>query len=493
MATKPKKPATDYSLHAQGQLIEDVEIGAFTENALRIYGEEVNLNRSVPDFRDGLKPVARRILWALQGLPKDQLLKTARLIGEVLGKFHPHGDASISGAVTTAVTSSTNAIVGVGNWGSLIDPVGASRYTNVQMSAFGKTFFHRDYTPLTALVPNYDGKDKEPLTLPALLPNLLLNGAEGIGLGLNTRIPAFTPTSILPVLADMAEGATFEAKDLAKKLVFYHPYGGETLRTRENFKRITDFFSGTSGTVAWTSPFEVDRDKKQILISKFGPEINPIRLIEEKVKPLTEVSQVHSGKGVSYVIQVRRDLNFNEFDAFVEKFRKLVNSSISYQVYVTVRTLSKEDSTKYQTRFANVPIPKLMQMWVKYRIALEARSIAWRLSEAEKQLAYLRLLIRACDALDVIFAALRKDDPKSHLISKLKLTDEEADTILNLRVKQLSKLDQSRLEKEVKDVQVKIKSLKALKPNLEVAKFLNNAASCFSLEKHDCATQWTLK
>jgi DNA gyrase subunit A len=398
VATKKSTVSKDsYQLRDPGIQIEEVELGAFTERSLRIYGEEVNLNRAVPDFRDGLKPVGRRILWALQGLPKDQMLKTSRLVGEVIGKFHPHGSSSVVGAIGTTVVSNANPIAGVGNWGSIIDSIGADRYTNVLLSKYGKTFFHPSYLPLSTLIPNYDDKDVEPLFIPALLPNLLLNGAEGIGLGLTTKIPAFTPASLLPLLADMAEDKDLPDKEIAKRLEFSHQYGGVAVKSKANFLKVIDLLNATSASIQWTSPFEVDRDKKCITISNFGPEVNPITLIENKVKPLTEVSSVHSGKGVSYSIQIRKDLNFNEFDKFVEKFTKMVSTSISYQLYVTS---SKMVEGKKKVKFANVTLKDLMGRWVKYRIALEVASLKYRVSVHEKRDLYLSLLIRACDSLD---------------------------------------------------------------------------------------------
>jgi DNA gyrase/topoisomerase IV subunit A len=172
----------------------------------------------------------------------------------------------------------------------------------------------------------------------------------------------------------------------------------------------------------------------------------------------------------------------------------LVSTTISYQVYVTSRKLSKGDSSKYETKFANVPIPRLMRMWVKYRIDLELKSIEWQLSEAEKRLHYLKLLIRACDALDLIFKALRSSDPKAALVIGMKITEEEADMILNLKVRQLSKLDQDKLNLDVKSVMAKIKELNSLKkrPHLEVAQYLRAAASKLSLVSNDCSTQWSL-
>jgi DNA gyrase/topoisomerase IV, subunit A len=422
---------------------------------------------------------------------ENMLIASGKTIDGSLSLSCVH-NSSVVGAIGTTVVSNANPIAGVGNWGSIIDSIGADRYTNVLLSKYGKTFFHPSYLPLSTLIPNYDDKDVEPLFIPALLPNLLLNGAEGIGLGLTTKIPAFTPASLLPLLADMAEDKDISDKEIAKRLEFSHQYGGVAVKSKANFLKVIELLNATSASIQWTSPFEVDRDKKCITISNFGPEVNPITLIENKVKPLSEVSSVHSGKGVSYSIQIRKDLNFNEFDKFVEKFTKMVSTSISYQLYVTT---SKMVDGKKKVKFANVTLKDLMGRWVKYRIALEVASLKYRISVHEKRDLYLSLLIRACDSLDLIFKALRSSDPKASIVKGMKITEEEADIILNLKVRQLTKLDQDQLTAERKEIASKIQVLnKMLKqPKQVVADYLRNAVDQFTLERHDCSLQWTMK
>jgi topoisomerase-4 subunit A len=425
-------------------------------------------------------------------MPGNQMIKTARVVGDTLGRFHPHGEDSLVGAITTEVISPVNAITGVGNWGSLIDSAGSPRYTNVLMSAYGKSFFHPNYLPLADKVPSYDYKDSEPLTLPALLPNLLLNGAEGIGLGITTCIPAFTPQSLLPVLADMALGTEFTSLELAKHLEFFHGYGGIVEKGKDNLARIVELFDNPSGSVTWTSPMEVLRDSKQIILRNFAPGVNPIKLVDEVLKPLKEVASVRSGSGVSYVIQVRRDVNFNEFDAFALKVKRLVTASKSYHGTITARTALPDG--EYSVKFAKIPIPRIMKMWVNYRVKLEVKSLTWRIAKTEKEKAYTELLVRASDSLDIIFKALRQNDPRAVIVAKMGITEEEADSILNLKVRQLSKLDQDALKEKIAVLVEEIKSLKQeLKiPHEKVADFLNRCAATFRPSTNDCSKQWEL-
>ncbi len=140
---RKKRKRSDDSMPDFGKMmeVEEQELLKFAEDQMRVYGQETNLERSVPDYRDGLKPVGRRVLWGLSQLPKEQNVKSARVVGDVMGKYHPHGDLSIYTAVTTLVNFSVPPIDGEGGWGTLIDGPAAMRYTNVRLSPFGKTFF----------------------------------------------------------------------------------------------------------------------------------------------------------------------------------------------------------------------------------------------------------------------------------------------------------------------------------------------------------------
>lgn len=476
------------------QPIEEVDIGDHTASCLRVYGEEVNLDRAVADIRDGLKPVTRRLLWALYTMRSDKTVKTARLSGETIGKYHPHGSASAEGAITTQVVTDTPPITGVGNWGSLIDPPGAPRYTNVAMSSYGETFFMRHYLPLAPMVDNYDGKNKEPLFLPAVLPNILMNGTEGIGLGMSTAYPSFTPKSLLPVLADMVDGKDLTNEQIVRRLVLHHKYGGTLIPSKENFNALLGLMEKPKASLKWTSPIIVNEQAKEIIIEAFAPGVNPIKLVEEWLKPAAEVASVNSGRGVSYTVRCRRDLNMNEFNNFVNKLRAKVSTSHSYELYVTKRVLNPDNPTKYDVKFATMSLRSVMESWLGYRVSLEKASLRYRIDQSRKSIAYYGLLILACSKLDVVFKALRSSDPKSKLMEGLDIDSDQAETILNLKVRQLSKLDNDKIEaqraeerKILADLKTRLKN-----PSGEVSTFLRESAEKFKLVKNDWSLQWQM-
>lgn len=471
----------------------------YANAAMFKYGSEVNEDRAVPSFQDGLKPVGRRVMWSLFNMARGTQVKSARVVGDCIGKYHPHGDSGPEGMLSTFVNSSFPPIVGIGNWGSLIDPPAASRYTEVKLSNYGDTFLVKNYMAVVPLVPNYDYKDKEPVYLPALLPNILLNGAVGIGVGLATSIPSFTPDSLFKVLIRLIDKEQLTAKDYAKSLKFHESYGGQVCTTKASQKALVEFFSGTSGSVEFSSPFQVNRDAKKILLNRFAPNLNLDTLLT-KLREMPQVDKVYSGKGLSYIIQIKRNINFNEFDKFLVKLEKMTTASRRFSIYVTEREIDPENSDKYKVHFHNLSVHELLMKWLKFRINLERDSLQYQIGVQEKEIAYTKLLIFACEPknLDVIFKALRQADPAAYIAKHLKLSLEQANTILDLKVRQLSKLDQDGLKAKLKKQQDWLSQLqvKVKKPAQEVKRFLEHclaALDCNSDRKIGMEQWWFKK
>lgn len=472
--------------------VSEEELLAFIERSMKTYGTEVNLERSVPDFRDGLKPVARRLMWATYNLHTDKV-KAARVVGDTMGRFHPHGDASLYGALVNMVTAPTNTMKGIGNWGTLVDPAAAMRYPNVGLSNYGKMFFGKNYTPIIDKVPNFDRSDVEPLVIPALLPNLLFNGTSGIGVGVTTEVPAFTPTSVIKLMIRILDGEELTSLDYLKTLEFFYQYGGVATNTKANRAAIKRLFESTKGTVEWESPLEVNAVRKEITLWKFAPEVNPVRMIEgvknklgKKIRPGIKdwdaVGKVTSGKGLSYVIKARRDLNMNEFEALVERVRKLTTTKISYEVYVTERIPDPEAGEgKYKVNFITCSIPELVSKWLKWRCKTEARSLDWQIAQTQKGIEFLELLIYASTNLDIIFKALRSDNAAEYMVKHLKITLEQSNQILDLQVRRLSKLDQNKLKEQLAVAKSKLSALKVKRkdPPGQVRNFLESCLSVF--------------
>ena len=197
--------------------IQDASLDKIAEEYYYEYGVAVNEDRSVPCNIDGLKPVARRVLWAAYSMgsrANGKPVKSARIVGEAMGKYHPHGDKAIYDTMVGMVNATVGSMYGQGNWGTLSDPTPAAmRYTESKLNKYSESvFFDNFYLPAIDYVPNYDGMNKEPLVLPALLPNLLLNGTFGIGVGVSTSIPSYTLKSLMKVIKKALKGETIDHK-----------------------------------------------------------------------------------------------------------------------------------------------------------------------------------------------------------------------------------------------------------------------------------------
>jgi DNA gyrase/topoisomerase IV subunit A len=433
----------------------------------RVYSTEFNLERAFPDLVDGLKPVQRRILWVLSQYPRGSKTKTAQVSGDVTGRFHPHAPQAVDGAMTGLVHDYSPTMIGHGEWGSLIDPAAASRYTNVSLSEFGATFFDPNYInkEVTSFIPAYTDKEDEPVTLPAPLPFILMTGAEGTGVALTTALPSFTPESLVEVMTRMLDGEELEAKDFAKTLKYAHKWGGEVVNTKENRKAWMQMFTSSEAKVQFRCKLDVLRDDKLILISDWAPDMKPETFVE-KVRSLDLCAGVDNIRGLEYQIRARKDCNFNQFDKLVEQVEKIATVSRSFKINVTyTRAKVKDGVVKHKTKLLAFSVPELITTWLKERIAMELRSLAYRVKKQQEAIAYSKLLIFAVDKLDVIFKALRTDDPDAYLIKHLKLTKEQAKQILDLQVRKLSKLDQKALRKKLKEQEDFLKQLQKWEKN----------------------------
>ncbi len=454
-------------------IVRNQSLADFGSHAMGIYADEVNLGRAVPDLIDGLKPVQRRIMWAQSRLGKE-FVKTARVVGEVIGRYHPHGDVSVANAIVTMVQGTTPAILGTGGWGNLIDPASAMRYTNCALSEYGWTFFHSDYInkEVTSFVPNYDGTTVEPVSLPSLLPNVLMTGAEGIGVGTTTMLPTFTPESLATMVIRLLKGEkNLTAKDFADTLKIQTRWGGHLVKSKENRQAWMGMFEGDRASVQFESTLDVDRDHKAIAIDDWPPGINPIKFVE-KVRGFDGVKKVYNDKGATgFRIEADRGINYAQFDKLVDKVQRATQVRRAFRVNVTHRQSSIDDGVvNFKTEYLSLSVPKLLVTWLRERLALETRSLEFRIRKQQAAIAYSNLLIFASKNLDIIFKGLRQADSKAYLVKHLKRTPDEVEQILELKVRQLSSLDQDAIKKKLKEQEALLSQLNTWlkKPRLKV-------------------------
>ena len=460
-------------------------VGDFVTRSMYIYGSEVNEDRSVPSFQDGLKPVQRRLLWAASKVAMSKV-KAALPVANCMGLYHPHGDLSIYGALVTMVNANVPMMIGLGNWGSLIDPPAAMRYTNTHLSKFGLTFLQREYLAVTPKVPNYDSTLEEPLYLPALLPNIFMNATSGIGVGVRTELPSYTPVSLLTMCIRLLDNEDLQPVDWARGLVFYDTWGAQLVKSKANMDSLKAFYTkgSTTGSVSFFAPVEFDEAKKQILIRKFVPNVriessdkkrNEKNNVKElglgvidKIKRMALVDSVDSDAGLSYIVQCKKTANMNECKALHARIQTMFTAKQCFNIFVTERNPGEDG--KYKVNFHNCSVPEVLIKWLKFRLKTEVASIGWRITEQEKAIAYTRLMILACNHIDSLIRIVRKKPALSKdaickaFMALLKVTEPEARAVMELRLHQLSSLDQGDMEAKLTE---QLKVLKQLQRDLK--------------------------
>ena len=417
----------------------------FTRRAMYRYGSYTNEDRALPDYRDGCKPVFRRTIWALNNLPRGQWIKTARVSGDTIGRYHPHGSAGVEGAIDTLMNAPCSPFTGKGNWGSILDPCAAARYTNMKLSSYGELFLRADYLAVSEYVSNYDDTDKEPVVLPVLLPNLILNGSSGIGVGTTSDVPSYTLVSVLGLMVRRLKGEKLEPKDFATGLEFNFRYGGTLVRSKENRLALLQFYKTGDGSLAFRSTLKFNETTKTIRWDDFPPGVGLQKAVD-RIKEFNGVLKVENTvdkDGISFEIKLTRSLAGEALQAVLKKIDAATSSRKSFKVNLTERTKVGE---KVEVKLFSSTIPEFFDKWLKWRVQLEVRRLKYKLEQQTKAIAYTKLLIHAIDHLDIVMKSLRQDEPAPFLVKHLKITLEEANRILDLKVRQLSKLDHTKLE-----------------------------------------------
>lgn len=450
----------------------------FTRKAMYRYGAYTNEERALPDFRDGLKPVHRRVIWALKHLPKGAWLKTARVVGETLGKYHPHGDAPVNGAIDTLINASMPPFKGKGNWGTLLDGPAAMRYTNLRLNKYGETFINPDYLQVSKFIPNYENTTDEPVILPALLPNLLLNGTDGIGVGVISRIPPYTLESVLGLMVRILKKEKLEINDYAENLVFNFPWGGRPIKSKENRKAVRQFLKTGEGSIQFESVLKISDDQRKIIFDDFAPRLAVEKITDIKLKELNGVKSVinttDKKSGDQWQIKLRKGLTTEGRTEVIKKIKRITSSQIDFKVNVTERS---KDGFRTSVRLFSSNIPELMKLWLDWRVRLEVKCLDYKIQREETDIAKTKLLIHAIDNLDVVFKALKmknvsREDRLKYLAKGLKIKYEQAQEIFALRVEQLSSLERSTLVNTLKEQIVTLGKLQGQrsKPSTKVRK-----------------------
>jgi DNA gyrase subunit A len=434
------------------------------------YAMSVIIQRALPDVRDGLKPVHRRILyacWSMGLRSSSKLRKSAAVIGEVLGKYHPHGDLSVYEALVRMAQEFSlryPLITGQGNFGSLDgDRAAAMRYTEAKLAPIADELLLDLDKDTTDFMPNYDSSQQEPKVLPAKLPNLLLNGTVGIAVGMATNIPPHNLRELCDGIMALIDTPDLHMGDLVKLVKGPDfPTGGLIYNTQD----IKQAYATGKGPIvmrAKTEIVEVKGGQFHIIVHEIPFQVNKATLLEKiatlvrdkKIEGIRDLRDESSKEGVRIVIELKKD-------AYPKKVLNRLFQSTQLQDTFHVNMLALVDGI--QPRVLNLKM--ILEEYVKHRHVVVRRRTEFELARAKDRAHILEVLKIAQHNIDKVIATIKKskdrDEARVNLMQKFKLSEAQANAILDMRLAQLAALERIKIENELKEKKALIKELEAL-------------------------------
>ena len=431
---------------------KEISLLKITENRILSYAKETVENRALPDFRDGLKPVQRRILWAMHGLQMKSSgspKKSARVTGETLGKYHPHSDMSCYSAMVNMANQTQPLIQGEGNWGDNENPAAAQRYTECRLSKYSESFLlDPEYLEVGVLVPNYDGEFVEPLYLPSKIPNLLINGTEGIATGCSCLIPSFSIKSVRILTKLGLKGRKITPLLCKNILKFEFPYGGDN---NNEDSELLSYFKKGEATLYFIPSYTKDDN---ITLTSLAPRFKFSNKKEKIliIKGVRDIRNRSEGDKICFDIILNKGLVGKEKEAVVKKIESVITNHLPCQTIVTVRHKEKVD-------FERTNIPDFMNKWIEYRIDLEKKVVENLIKKEKRKKSIQENLNLAVVHRKIIMKSLDSNNPEKFLIKELGIKKEVAQFILDLKVKRLAKLELVEIKKKINSHKKEIKSL----------------------------------
>ncbi len=433
------------------------------------YAMSVIVSRALPDVRDGLKPVHRRILYAMQeaGMTSGKpYKKSARIVGEVLGKYHPHGDSSVYNAIVRMAQDFSMRYMladGHGNFGSVDgDPAAAMRYTEVRMSKISELMLQDIDKDTVDFVPNYDESLKEPSVLPSKYPELLVNGTSGIAVGMATNIPPHNMNEVIDgvlMLIDNPDASVEELMTVIKGPDF--PTGGLIMGTAG----IRDAYTTGRGSVKMRAKAHVEtmsNGKPRIVVTELPYQVNKARLIEKiadlarekQIEGITDLRDESDRNGMSIVIELRKDVNP---DIMLNQLYKHTQLQETFGVIM----LALVDN---QPRV--LTLKEVLHYYILHQEDVITRRTRYELAKAEARAHILEGLTIALDHLDAVITTIREsqtaDIARAALMDGFKLSEKQAQAILDLRLQRLTGLEREKIEEEYQEVLKRIEWLKSV-------------------------------
>lgn len=437
--------------------LESLPLRSYAERAYLDYSMYVINDRALPHIADGLKPVQRRIIYAMSELGLNnqaKYAKSARTVGDVLGKFHPHGDSACYEAMVLMAQSFSfryPLVEGQGNWGAPDDPksFAAMRYTEAKLSRYAELLLSEAKQGTVDFVPNFDGTIDEPPLLPARLPFVLLNGSTGIAVGMATDIPPHNLNEVVSACIHLIDKPRASVRDLMTHIRAPDFPSEATIITPET--DIREIYETGRGSIRARAVYQEERG--EVVITALPHQTSPAKILEQiaqqmhakKLPMLSDIRDESDHENPTRLVLIPRS-NRVEVERMMSHLFATTDLERSFRVNINVIGLDQKPQVKN--------LVNLLKEWLTYRQETVRRRLAFRLEKIEDRLHILDGLLVAYLNIDEVIRIIREEDePKKSLMKKFKLSDIQATAILEIRLRQLAKLEEQKLQGEKEELE----------------------------------------
>ena len=463
------KAFAEHEMQEEEKGIQIVNLSKEVKNSFLEYAMSVIVARALPDVKDGLKPVHRRILYGMSEAKMNAgspYKKSARIVGDVMGKYHPHGDSAIYEAmVRLAQNFSTRypLVDGHGNFGSIDgDGAAAMRYTEARMSKIAMEMVRDLDEDTVDFMPNYDGEEQEPVVLPSKFPNILVNGSTGIAVGMATNIPPHNLAEAIDAILAIAENPDIEVADLMQILKGPDFPTGAYILGKSGIKKAYETGNGTILLRSKTHIEEMANGKNRILITEIPYQVNKTVLIE-KISDLarenlfdgiTDLRDESSGEDIRVVIELRKDV---VPEVVLNQLFKLTQLQVSYGINM-LALVDGEPKV--------LPVKEMLQYYLQHQKNVIYRRTQFELKKAEDELHVLQGIVIAIENIDEVIQIIRSsknvEESQSALMDRFHLSERQAKAIVSMSLGRLSALEIEKSETKCKNLEEQVEDYKAI-------------------------------
>lgn len=463
------KAFAEHEMQEEEKGIQIVNLSKEVKNSFLEYAMSVIVARALPDVKDGLKPVHRRILYGMSEAKMNAgspYKKSARIVGDVMGKYHPHGDSAIYEAmVRLAQNFSTRypLVDGHGNFGSIDgDGAAAMRYTEARMSKIAMEMVRDLDEDTVDFMPNYDGEEQEPVVLPSKFPNILVNGSTGIAVGMATNIPPHNLAEAIDAILAIAENPDIEVADLMQILKGPDFPTGAYILGKSGIKKAYETGNGTILLRSKTHIEEMANGKNRILITEIPYQVNKTVMIEkiadlarEKIiDGITDLRDESSGEDIRVVIELRKDV---VPEVVLNQLFKLTQLQVSYGINM-LALVDGEPKV--------LPVKEMLQYYLQHQKNVIYRRTQFELKKAEDELHVLQGIVIAIENIDEVIQIIRSsknvEESQSALMDRFHLSERQAKAIVSMSLGRLSALEIEKSETKCKSLEEQVEDYKAI-------------------------------